>query len=61
MQKATLLPFILKEKVSGKLDQTALNQNSLEKNAIGLGKDRDNKTLLLYIWINWKLMIIYKP
>lgn len=49
MQKATLLPFILKEKVSGKLDQTALNQNSLEKNAIGLGKDRDNKTLLLYI------------
>lgn len=49
MQKVVLLPFVLTEKMPGKLDQTALNQYSLEKNAIGLGKDRDNKTLLLYI------------
>lgn len=49
------------QKNARKLDQTALDQNSLEKNTIGLGKDRDNKTLLLYIWINWKLILMYEP
>lgn len=49
MQKAALLSFVLTEKVTGKLDQMALNQNSLEKSAIGLGKDRDNRTFLLHI------------
>lgn len=50
MQKAGNPAFFYTyKKLPGQLEQTALDQNSLEKSAIGLGKDRDNKTLLLYI------------